>query len=140
ALFPSVPAHILITGASGGLGGALARHYARPGARLSLWGQDAARLERTADACRAAGATAAIRALDITDIDAALAAIADDDAANPIDLALLSSGRGDIRAADDIVEDARLVATLASVNFTAPAAMAAALAGRMATRGRGGIV
>lgn len=134
------PAHILITGASGGLGGALARHYAAPGVRLSLWGRDEARLLQVAEACRAAGATAAIRSLDITDIEAALGAIAAADAADPFDLAVLASGRGDIRAAGAAVEDARLIAALGTVNFTAPAAMAAALAERMATRRNGGIV
>jgi short-subunit dehydrogenase len=137
---PAIPAHILITGASGGLGGALARHYARPGVRLSLWGRDVARLQQIAQACTEAGASAQIRTLDITNIEAALAAIARDDAAAPFDLAILASGVGDIRAPGDAVEDARLVARLGTVNFTAPAAMAAALADRMAARGRGGIV
>lgn len=139
-VFPSAPAHILVTGASGGLGGALARHYARPGVRLSLWGRDEARLLSVAGACRAAGAIAGIRSIDITDIEAMLAAIAADDEADPFDLAVLASGLGDVRAAGDKVEDARLVAKLGAVNFTAPAAMAAALAARMALRGGGGIV
>jgi short-subunit dehydrogenase len=99
-----------------------------------------ARLQQIAQACTEAGASAQIRALDITNIEAALAAIAQDDAGVPFDLAILASGVGDIRAPGDAVEDARLVARLGTVNFTAPAAMAAALANRMATRGRGAIV
>ena len=43
---------ILITGASGGIGSALARAYAAPGVTLLLWGRDAARLEEAAAACR----------------------------------------------------------------------------------------
>ncbi len=35
--------NILITGASGGIGSALARVYARPGTTLLLWGRDAKR-------------------------------------------------------------------------------------------------
>lgn len=132
--------HILVTGASGGLGGALARHYARPQRHLSLWGRDATRLSAIAETCRAAGATVTVRSLDITNIEAMLAALAQEDAADPFDLALLSSGVGDIRAAGDRVEDPRLVARLGAVNFTAPATMAAALAGYMAARGRGRIV
>ncbi|KQM21992.1 SDR family NAD(P)-dependent oxidoreductase [Novosphingobium sp. Leaf2] len=132
--------HILITGASGGLGGALARHYAKSGVRLALWGRDMPRLESLAEQCRAAGAQVAIRAQDITAIDAAIKALLDDDSAHAIDLALFASGRGDIRAPDDLVEDAGLVALLGTVNFTAPAAMAAALGERMVQRGRGGIV
>lgn len=131
------PTRILITGASGGLGGALARHYARPGVSLSLWGRDMARLEAAARDCRAAGAEAAIRSIDIADVEAALAALAREDAADPFDLALFASGRGDVRAAGERVEDARIVARMGTVNFTAPAAMAAALASRMSDRGPG---
>ena len=39
------PKHILITGASSGLGAELARTYADPGVTLALTGRDAARLE-----------------------------------------------------------------------------------------------
>lgn len=137
---PQQANRILVTGASGGLGGALARHYAGPGVRLSLWGRDPERLAAVADACRAAGASAAARSLDLADIDAALAALAAEDADDPFHLVLFASGRGDVRLPGERVEDAAMVARLGTVNFTAPAAMAAAIAGRMAARGRGGIV
>jgi short-subunit dehydrogenase len=47
---------VLITGASSGLGEALALRYAGEGARLALIGRNAARLESVAARCRAAGA------------------------------------------------------------------------------------
>ena len=131
---------ILVTGASGGLGRALSRHYAAPGVDLSLWGRDPERLEAVARECRDAGAKATIRILDLVDIGAALAATRNEDEADPFDLALFASGRGDIRARGALVEDAEQVAQLAAVNFAAPAAMAAALADRMAQRGGGRIV
>jgi short-subunit dehydrogenase len=48
--------HVLITGASSGIGRALALAYAKEGARLTLLGRDTQRLDATAQACRAAGA------------------------------------------------------------------------------------
>jgi short-subunit dehydrogenase len=137
---PPAPMHILLTGASGGLGTALARHYAKAGVRLSLWGRDEARLGALAQACRDAGAQAQVRSLDITDVGAAVAAIEAEDAACAIDLAIFASGLGDIRAAGDRVEDAGLVTRLGMVNFVAPTTLAAALAARMAERGAGRIV
>jgi short-subunit dehydrogenase len=134
------PKRLLLTGASGGIGGALARHFARPGVHLALWGRDLARLTAVAEVCRAAGASAEVRSLDITDLDAALDALLAEDQAEPIDLALFASGLGDIRAPGAKVEDARLVARLAAINFAAPTTLAAALAGRMAARGHGNIV
>ncbi|WP_242147360.1 SDR family NAD(P)-dependent oxidoreductase [Sphingomonas sp. BAUL-RG-20F-R05-02] len=131
---------ILITGASGGLGTALAREYAAPGRTLLLWGRDRDRLESVAATSRAAGAVVAIRSLDLTDVAAAIAAIEADDAAGTIDLAIFAAGLGDIRAPGAHVEDAGQVARLGIVNFVAPAALASAIAARMARRGRGQVV
>lgn len=135
-----MPDRILITGASGGLGAALAGHYARPGGTLLLWGRDAGRLETVAIACREAGAEVVVRSIDISDCGAAIAALEEDDDAGPIDLALFVAGAGDFRAPGDLVEDARQVERLGIVNFVAPSAMAAAIARRMAHRREGGIV
>uniref|UniRef100_UPI0026F17DA9 SDR family NAD(P)-dependent oxidoreductase n=1 Tax=Sandarakinorhabdus limnophila TaxID=210512 RepID=UPI0026F17DA9 len=89
----SEPAHvlrrILITGASGAIGGALARRLAAPGTHLLLWGRDMARLTLIATICRAAGAAVELRQIDLADTAAALAAIAADDPAGWIDSALL---------------------------------------------------
>jgi short-subunit dehydrogenase len=130
---------ILITGASGGLGAALARHYAANGRSLVLWGRDLERLQTTAATCRAAGAEVVVRSLDLSDSAAAIAALEEDDR-DAIDLALLAAGTGDIRAPGDLVEDAAQVARIGMINFVATSAMAAALARRMAQRREGSIV
>jgi len=134
-----LPTRILITGASGGLGEAIARHYAAPGSILLLWGRDQERLAAVADACRRAGAQAVTRSLDLTDGAAAIAAIETDDDAAPIDLAILAAGLGDIRPPDRPAEAACQILRLGLVNFAVPCAMAATLANRMAARGRGQI-
>jgi len=60
-------ANILITGASSGLGAALALAYASPGATLFLGGRDEARLGSVAAECRARGAVVVTRQVDVTD-------------------------------------------------------------------------
>jgi short-subunit dehydrogenase len=135
-----LPHRILVTGASSGLGAALALHYAAPGRTLILWGRDRQRLDSVATSCQAAGARVAVRSLDLADSAAAIAAVEQEDDAGAIDLALLVAGMGDTRAPGDLVEDAAQIARLGLVNFVAAAAMAAALANRMARRGDGLIV
>ena len=58
---------IVITGASSGIGQALAELYARPGVLLGLTGRDAARLESVAAACRQRGATVEAETVPVTD-------------------------------------------------------------------------
>lgn len=65
--------HVLITGASSGLGRALALACAAPGVTLHLGGRDATRLAETAAALAGSGATVLPRVVDVRD-EAAMAA------------------------------------------------------------------
>lgn len=80
---------VLVTGASSGLGRALALACAAPGVTLHLSGRDAARLEAAAEACRARGAGVRAAVLDVTD-GAAMAAWVR--GAGRLDLVLANAG------------------------------------------------
>lgn len=103
---------VLITGASSGIGRALAVALARPGAVLHLSGRDPGRLEETAEAVRARGGAAHPRVLDVRDAPAMEAWIA---GAGRLDLAVanagVSAGTGDGRP-----EGAEQVRALLAVN------------------------
>lgn len=86
------PRTVLITGASGGLGAALAGAYATPGRRLILGGRDAGRLEAVARAARTRGATAETAPVDVTDRAGVAAWINEADDGGPIDLAIANAG------------------------------------------------
>ncbi len=86
------PSHILITGASSGIGEALALEYARPGLTLSLTGRDARRLTDVVAACRAKGAAAEGVVIDVTDRDAMARWIAARDHVAPLDMVVANAG------------------------------------------------
>lgn len=83
---------IIITGASSGLGAALARAYASAQVTLGLLGRDRQRLEATAEACEARGARVNSAAIDITDAPAMASWLGGFDRQNPVDLVVANAG------------------------------------------------
>lgn len=133
-------AKILITGASGGIGSALALAFAEQGSRLVLWGRDIGRLATTAGRCRARGAAVEETAFDITQFDRLVAELEATDGRSPLDIAILNAGLGGSVPPRRAAQDVREALNMTSVNFTAPIVAANLLADRMARRGRGRIV
>ena len=86
------PKNIVITGASSGLGAALATHYAAPGVTLHLQGRNHERLERVANLCQEKEATVYFRALDVTDKEGMRAGLPAADAGAPVDLVIANAG------------------------------------------------
>jgi short-subunit dehydrogenase len=80
---------ILITGASSGIGEALACALARPGATLFLTARDEPRLHAVAGRCRSFGASVVVRTADVTDRPAMESLIAD---CGSLDLVFASAG------------------------------------------------
>ena len=88
------PRNLLITGASSGIGEALALAYAAPGIALTLSGRDAVRLEAIGAACRQRGATVQTAILDVTDAAAMAHWIDAADTTAPVDLVIANAGIG----------------------------------------------
>jgi short-subunit dehydrogenase len=86
------PSHILITGASSGLGRALAEIYAAPGVWLSLQGRDSVRLNQVAASTRAKGAVVGVTVGDVTDAASMATWIARCEQQQPIDLVIANAG------------------------------------------------
>jgi short-subunit dehydrogenase len=89
---PAPPRAILITGASSGIGEALAREYAEPGRFLALSGRNEERLMAVADSCRSFGADADAQTVDVADRDATAKWIKGIDADHPLDLVIANAG------------------------------------------------
>ncbi|HTZ80541.1 MAG TPA: SDR family NAD(P)-dependent oxidoreductase [Stellaceae bacterium] len=111
------PRSILITGASAGIGAALARAYAGPGVTLILGGRNPERLAAVAAACRAAGAEVTSAAIDVTDAAALAAWIAEADQRRPIDLVIANAGMTGGDAGDGNGESLADVQRIMGVNF-----------------------
>lgn len=86
------PASVLITGASSGLGEALALAYATPGATLFLSGRDRQRLYAVADRCRAQGAEVHALVINVTQAVPMATWIKECEAIRPLDLVIANAG------------------------------------------------
>ncbi len=105
-------AHIVITGASSGIGEALALYYAAEGVHLSLSGRNTDRLGTVAEACRTKGAAVDEKVTDVTNRESMQEWLQEIDSERPIDLLVanagISAGMGDSKTGEDSTQVRRL--------------------------------
>ena len=131
-------AHIVITGASGGLGAALAHRFAADHCALSLFGRDMARLSSVAEACRPTAEAVDIFGCDVTDGATMATTLADVDARRPVDILIANAGVGG--SAPPSGEPLDLARRIADVNVLGVINTVAPLTSRLCARARGHIV
>lgn len=107
---------IVVTGASSGIGEALALDYAAAGVALALTGRDAGRLEAVAEACRAKGATVFAGAIDVGDRDGLATWLKAFDDVHPVDLILANAGIS-IDKDNSSLDDFSVIRQTLDVNF-----------------------
>jgi short-subunit dehydrogenase len=135
------PKTILITGASSGIGEALAKTYAGPGIALVLTGRDRVRLDAVAARCMERGADVRAATVDVADRIAMADWLAQVDGATPIDLCIANAGisggtggRGRDGGRGESEEQARRIL---AVNVDGVLNTIHPLIGPMTARGRG---
>lgn len=132
-------ASVLVTGASSGIGAALAVQLAERGARVGLVARRADRLQAVRDQCRAAGAEAHTWVTDLEDVEAGVAMAEDAwDRFDGIDVLVNNAAIPKRRRVTEL-SPAELEQVM-RVNFFAPARLTMALLPKMVERDRGMIV
>lgn len=134
----TVMKHIVITGASGAIGTALAKAYAGPGVELTLQGRERVKLDRLAQACQALGAHARVVELDLTDI-AAVTAWGERLAASGVDLLVANAGMNIHVSPATGLENPTDAQTLVQLNLVSVMALVQAVAPAMQQKRNGQI-
>lgn len=128
---------ILITGASNGLGAALALYYAAPEVCLALIGRDQSRLEQVGEACQALGASVHIANISVSDKQALQAWLEQFDNQYPIDLAIANAGITNMLSKQGAGEEIEDIERVLDTNLYGVIYTLHPLIERMRTRKRG---
>jgi short-subunit dehydrogenase len=131
---------VLITGATGAIGAALAREYAETGTRLVLHGRRTDLLDEVANVCRARGADVETHGFDLCDTARTRQWVAEVDARHPIDLLFSNAGMNTSVGEDGSAEDWQAVSDLLDINVKASFALVHAALPGMRQRRSGQVV
>lgn len=133
------PGCILITGATGGIGSALACDYARKGRTLILHGRDAARLEALSNICRAQGARVVEMMFDLREGGEVVEKLRSLSQLEPIDLVIVNAGVTAMIGDGEQVESLAAARDILAVNLDGALATVAGVLPQMRRRQRGQI-
>jgi short-subunit dehydrogenase len=128
------PHVILITGATGAIGAALAEAYAQPGTTLHLQGRDQLRLDEVAARCRSRGAATHVVRLDLREHAALLSWLG---RLGTIDLAVINAGVNAHVGTDGTPEPWDAAEAVVDVNLKAAMAVVHGVLPAMRARGCG---
>lgn len=132
--------HVVITGASGSIGAALAKVYAKQGVHLSLFGRKKVALETVANECQQLFATVSIYCIDVTETDSLQNKLNEIDTEKPVDLVIANAGIVNYLTENDDEEFWRDTKKLLDVNVIGAFATVSPLITRMRQRRHGQIV
>ncbi|MBA2654716.1 MAG: SDR family NAD(P)-dependent oxidoreductase [Gammaproteobacteria bacterium] len=113
----ALPNTIMITGASGGIGSALAEAYAAPDKILMLTGRNAQRLDAIVNLCQQKGARVYAQAFDITDNGLLAKWLTQMMAVNPIDLVIANAGLSSTLNQQGQLESLHITNEISNVNI-----------------------
>jgi short-subunit dehydrogenase len=130
--------NVVITGASSGIGEALALDYAAPGVALAITGRDIQRLQAVAEACRARGATVEAGQVDVAQRADMADWLGKFDDRHPVDLVIANAGISIDKGNDSLADFSVLRRTL-DVNVGGVLNTVEPMVGRLVGRGRGQI-
>jgi short-subunit dehydrogenase len=133
------PQVIAITGASSGIGAALAQYYAAPGRTLALIGRHEERLQQVAQSCRDRGAVAETGMADVRDRRAIGEWLVAFDGRAPIDLLVANAGILTGSLEDGSIESLDMSIVQIETNFVGALYTALPVLERMLARRRGQI-
>jgi NAD(P)-dependent dehydrogenase (short-subunit alcohol dehydrogenase family) len=128
---------VIITGASSGLGAALARAYAEPRVVLGLLGRDRKRLDAVLRACEGKGATVSAAVMDVTEASGMASWLCEFDRRHAVDLLVANAGTSAGPNPDSPSEGAEAVARQVGVNLLGAINTVEPLLPAMCSRARG---